>query len=809
MDIPVFGMTCAKCEAKVQAAVVSVVGVSDVRVNRLENLVQCAADSTLRANIEKSILEAGYSVEKLSQNDDGDEGERETRLSNPQVKDSKPLVVNSDIKTLEVGGMSCASCVAAVERALDRVAGAEKVEVNYALGTAQVVGQVEIAELIRAVQQAGYSAREADQDTPKSIELKRALTLNVLRSMLALIPAALLMFSPEVLPNLLGWVGVGILVFLILFITGGRYYRASLSALRHGRATMDTLVSLGTGSAWLFSMLVLLAPEFVSENSQHLFFEAALFIIGFVHLGKSIEEYARGQASDALGKLLDLSPKFANRLNGIQENKVPIMALSQGDVLIIRAGEAVPVDGTVTAGSGSVDEQMVTGEPLPVFKQTGDQVTGGTINLVGTLTITVTKVGDNTVLGRMVRAVQQAQNSKPPLAHLADEISAWFVPVVILLASCSAAAWWLNGAELQFVLAIFMTTLVVACPCALGLAIPMSVIVGLGRAANLGFLVRHSDSLQTTAKVNMFVLDKTGTLTEGRPRVAEIVVADGADKQMLSGIALSLELNSIHPLAAAVQTVFADSTHLPLHDVKTHAGLGVTAIHEDELCVLGNAKFLVDLGYDDFPGEVPELGSLVYVGLGGRYLGVLSIQDTVRPDAAMSIQQVKALGIKPLLLSGDREQVVAHVAKSLEIEDYRGGLTPEEKQSIIASYQQSGYTVAMVGDGINDALALSQADVGIAMGAGSDIAIESADVTLMRHELSLIADVVKLSSKVVINIKQNLGAAFIYNVCLIPIAAGALYPFAGTLLDPSLAGMAMALSSISVVANAARLRLVA
>ena len=804
MEIAVFGMTCGKCEARVEAALAAVAGVSQIQVNRERNQVYCHADETLRPEVEAAIVGAGYNLEQHHD-------PVQPVVSPDAVHQSNENQPNHIIR-LEIGGMTCASCVAAVERALRSVANVQNVEVNYASGSAQVFGDTDSATLISAVRRAGYSARTTEAEKGSRGSLKRNLILNVLRSLFALVPGAILMFSPDGLVNLMGWLGIGLLVLAVLVVTGGRYYRACFSALKHGQVTMDTLVSLGTGSAWSFSMLVILAPGLIDQSSQHLFFEAALFIIGFVHLGKSIEEYARGQASNALDKLLDLSPKFANRLEVGDRSKwieVSIKELRIGDEVLIRAGEAVPADGVVVDGNGSVDEQMITGESLPVHKQCGENLTGGTINLEGTLVSEITDIGESTVLGRMVRAVQQAQNSKPQIAHMADEISAWFVPFVIVFAIASAAAWWISGAPPEFVLGTFMTTLIVACPCALGLAIPMSVIVGLGRAAKLGFLVRHSDSLQKAAKVDVIVLDKTGTLTEGRPEVSEILLADGAKLETLSSIALGLELNSIHPLALAVQTAFSNAERIDLQDVKTYPGQGVIATYNGRQCILGNARFLAENGYDEFPDPVPVVGSLVYVGLDGDYLGLLSVSDKLRPDAAVAIQQFKQQGITPLLLSGDRPEVVAQVATEIGIHEYHGGLGPGAKQEMIETKQSMGSTVAMVGDGINDALALSQADVGIAMGAGSDIAIESADVTLMRHELILIADAFRLSGKVVANIKQNLGAAFIYNVCLIPVAAGLLYPTSGVLLEPSYAGLAMALSSISVVTNAARLRLMA
>lgn len=794
MDINVYGMTCGKCESKIETALLALPGVSGASANRSNNKVTVSGVVECQS-IEQTVVDLGYSLHPLEE----------------AITEKDSDLPSSEGLLFDVSGMTCASCVRSVESALTSVPRAISVSVNFANNTALVTGPVDPEDVIFAVGKSGYGARLSNPGAPenKNKELRVALVKDSLRSCVALVFAAVLMFSPSLLTDHFSFLTIGGLVLAVLVFTGGRYYFSAFAALKQSRATMDSLVALGTGSAWIFSMLVVVNPDAVAEESQHLFFEAALFIIGFVHLGKSIEEYAKGRTSFALTKLLDLQPKYATLILADGEQRRLASSLEVGDKVLVRAGETVPVDGLVLSGSSTVDEQMMTGESLPILKQAESRVTGGTINIEGSLTVLVSEVGANTVLNRLVHSVQMAQSSQPPIAKLSDQISAWFVPLVLVIALTAAASWWLAGEEMNFVVAIFMTVLVVACPCALGLAIPMSVIVGLGRGAELGFLVRHSESLQKASKVDTLVFDKTGTLTEGKPEVVGTHFCNGVDHDEFASIVLSLESHSLHPLAQALLDEFSADEILPADHVTTYPGLGVKATYAGKACVVGSEKFLLEQGYSEFPLRVPYLGSLVFVGSEGEWLGVVVIRDKLRVDARDVMQLLTQRRLKPVLLSGDRIDVVEQLASELRIENFEGELSPEDKRNRIQALQSSGSTVAMVGDGINDAIALSQADVGFAMGAGSDIAIESADITLIGSNLSMLPEALGLAQKVMANIKQNLAAAFVYNVCLIPVAAGVLYPVNGLLLSPSLAGLAMALSSLTVVANATRLRFMA
>jgi Cu+-exporting ATPase len=589
-------------------------------------------------------------------------------------------------------------------------------------------------------------------------------------------------------------------------ITGGRYFRGAYVSLRQGQTTMDTLISLGTGTAWLYSILVILVPALFPLESRHLFFEAALFVIGFVNLGKSLEEYARGKTSLGLQRLMDLQPPMATRVGGQGEELVPIEHLLVGDKIRIRPGETVAVDGLIESGRSAFDEHMLSGEVMPVEKVGGDFVTGGTINLDGAVIVRATQVGAATVLARMIESVKEAQNSKPKIAILTDQIAAVFVPLVIVLAFIALAAWlWLMPGY-SHAMTAFMSVLIIACPCALGLAIPMSITVGVGRGAANGVLIKNSDALQRASKIDTLVLDKTGTLTAGKPTVTDLLLADERDAERVGVIARSLEALSLHPLARAINEYFSNSLPVEVANFETLPGGGVRGIVDDVPCVLGSPEFVRAegcVGLEDI--TLPE-GTLVCVASNHRLLGILVLADELRPEAIESMAQIRDMGIRIVMLSGDRSSAVAKVADQVGADEHHAGLSPAEKQVHIQQLQKSGHQVAMVGDGINDSLALSSADVGFAMADGVDIAIDSADIALLSGSLLGVPKAILLSRQVIANIKQNLVAAFGYNVLLIPVAAGVLYPLTGKLMDPAYAGLAMAASSVTVVANAIRLR---
>ncbi len=716
-----------------------------------------------------------------------------------------------EVVFLSIAGMSCAGCVRSVETALNETDGVVHADVNFADQSASVTGHADPQDLIAAVENAGYEARiddESDQ-LDEAEELTRSFVSALLKSSVALVAGAFLMLDMRTgyLPSLDSgfWWVIGIIALSIMWYSGNHFYKGALSAAQHGTTSMDTLIALGTGTAWLYSMLVIAAPDIIPAESRHHFFEAALFIIGFVNLGKALENRARGKTSLAIKGLLNLAPKMTTVIREGEELHLSIDRVLVGDHIRVRPGENIPVDGSVVSGESSIDESMLTGESVPVDKEPGDLVRTGTLNFQGSLIIEATEVGANTVLARMVRLVREAQNSKPGIGHLADDISAVFVPVVMVIAVVSAGVWWFAGPEprLSYALVTSMSVLIIACPCALGLAIPMSIMVGLGRGASKGLLIKNSEVLQSASALSVIVMDKTGTLTQGKPEVVQVV---SDNEQELLRIVASLEKLSEHPLAKAV-TRYCEEKKVEttsVNDFLSTTGSGVSGELDGETVLVGSAAFLRANHID--VGEGEATGSLVYVARSGKTLGYIELFDQPTEDAIKVVSQLKQLGIETIMLTGDNERTARRVADQVGITRVFAQLQPEEKMDVVKQLQARGEKVGMVGDGINDAPALSLADVGFAMGAGTDVAIESSDVTLLKNDVLAVPGAINLSRRVLKNIYQNLVAAFGYNILLIPIAAGILFPWFGVLINPAFAGLAMAASSVTVVANAGRLR---
>jgi Cu+-exporting ATPase len=713
---------------------------------------------------------------------------------------------------LSVNGMSCAGCVRTVEAALKDVPGVQIASVNFAGQTAAVTGETLASSLVRAVNDAGYDARLLRQNSIESQENEAVdlLRRSLFRSSLALAGGSLLMADMwfGLLPSFnvtIVWVAIGIATLACMLIAGGHFFRGALSAARHLSTTMDTLIVLGTGSAWIYSMVVILYPELLPIGSRHQFFEAALFVIGFVNLGKALEMNARSRASLAIQKLFDLTPRFVTLIDGDEERLVPVADVEPGQQLRIRPGENFPVDGFVVDGKSSADESLLTGESLAIPLVKGSGVSAGTLNIDGSLLVEAASVGEETRLAAIRRLVNEAQNSKPPVARLVDQIAAVFVPVIILIAGLTFMTWWLVGPEpqLSFAFVTAMSVLIIACPCALGLAVPMSIMVGIGRAATNGLLIRNSEVLQVASTLDIVVLDKTGTLTMGEPEVNTI---DGLNTQGLS-IVLGLEQQSAHPVAKSIVSVCLGRHITPaeVSSITEYPGGGVVAEFLGDELVLGSLNFLKQRRISGVP-EVERIGTVVALAVGSAYVGHFVLSDKVREGARETIQSLLALGVTPVMLTGDRSAIAEVVAEQVGITEIHAEVSPEKKLALIQAFQAAGRKVAMVGDGINDAAALSAADVGFAMGLGSDVALESADVTLRNGSLQGIEQMIRLSRKVLSNVRQNLVGAFGYNILLIPVAAGVLYPFFGLLINPAFAGLAMALSSVTVVFNAGRLR---
>ncbi|HUM90442.1 MAG TPA: heavy metal translocating P-type ATPase [Candidatus Competibacter sp.] len=739
------------------------------------------------------------------------------------------MSVTSPTKPLRfaITGMSCAGCVAAVETALRDVPGVVGASVNFAERTAQVTGTPPATTLIAAVRDAGYDATEL-QDAAAETERDRAERARYQRLVRNTVVAGALA-APLMLAEMMGWlpalatsagqafwIATGLLTLGILLYAGGHFFIGAWRQFRHHNANMDTLIALGTGSAWFYSMLVTLFPTDVPSLARHAYFEAAITIIALINLGSALESRARGKASAAIQRLLGLRPKTARLVDDGGERDVPIETLDLGALIRVRPGEKIPVDGLLIGGQSTVDESMLTGEPLPVVKREGDPVTGGTVNQSGTFVFQATRVGEDTVLAQIIASVRQAQNSKPPLGRLADRVAAVFVPSVLIVAVLTALAWFNFGPEPRagFVLVTTLSELFIACPFALGLATPISIMVGVGKAAEHGILIRDGEALQRAGQLTTVVLDKTGTVTIGRPTVSTVKALPGFDETTVLRLAAGLETGSEHPLAQAILNAARErGLAVPaLERFEAIPGHGASGSVESRSLLVGNRPLLETAGIDTAPlateserlaanGQTPVL-----VAIDDRAAGIIAVADPLKPDAAAAIRRLRDSGLRVALLTGDHTATARAIAAEAGIDAVFAEVTPTVKGKVIADFQARGEVVGMVGDGINDAPALAQAEVGFAMGTGTDVAIESAGITLVGGSLHGVADAIAISRATVVNIRQNLFGAFLYNTLGIPLAAGALYPATGRLLDPMLAGAAMALSSFTVVSNANRLR---
>ncbi len=733
-------------------------------------------------------------------------------------------------KQFSVGGISCAGCVASVERALQSVDGVDAASVNFAERTATVSGAASAEALIRAVVEAGYEAellQGAEDESEKKDAAERAEYRARLRESAlagALGFPLLLGGWLDRLPAQTGqgwwfWLTMGAITLGVMIYSGGRFYRGAWKAFWAHNANMDTLIALGTGAAWLYSMVILLWPEWAPAAARHVYFEAGAVIISLINLGAALELRARGKTSQAIQRLIGLQAKTARVVRDGQEIDLPLAQVRVGDLLRVRPGEKIAVDGELVEGRSTVDESMLSGEPLPVSKQPGDAVSGGTLNKSGTFLFRATRIGADTVLAQIIDMVRRAQNTKPAIGRLVDRIAGVFVPVVLVIAVLTALAWFNFSPDgdiprSSFMLVTTMTVLIIACPCALGLATPISIMVGVGKAAEYGVLIRNGEALQRAGQLDTVVLDKTGTITEGQPTVTALRPAGDWDEQRLLQFAASIEAASEHPLAEAVVSAAKDRGIEPLaaEGFEALAGRGVRAELGGRTVLLGNRALMQDhqVALDDAVQQADQLAGQaqtpVFLAVDGRLAGVIAIADPVKADSVEAVARLRRAGLSVVMLTGDNRRTAEAVARQVGVDEVIAEVLPAHKADKVSELQASGRVVAMVGDGINDAPALAQADVGFAIGGGTDVAIESADITLMRGSLHGVSDAIAISRATVRNIKQNLFGAFIYNTVGIPLAAGALYPFIGLLLNPIVAGAAMALSSVTVVSNANRLR---
>ena len=615
--------------------------------------------------------------------------------------------------------------------------------------------------------------------------------------------------------NQLTWLNLGILTLGVMIATGRHFYTGAWKAFRHHNANMDTLIALGTGTAWLYSIVVTSIPGALPEMARHVYFEASAMIIGLINLGQALELRAKGKTSEAVRRLLDLRAKTARVIRDGEEQDIPVEEVLKGDHIRVRPGEKLPVDGVIAEGSTRIDESMLTGEPMPVSKSEGDEVSAGTLNTHGSIVYEATRVGSDTALAQIIKLVKKAQGSKPAIGRLADKISSVFVPTVMLIAVVAALVWYNVGPEPAVVhmMVAATTVLIIACPCALGLATPMSVMVAVGKAAESGILIRQDAALQTAAELDTVVLDKTGTITEGRPSVTRVIAAPDQDEETVLRLAASLEAGSEHPLARAILDA-AEERGLktaPVSDFRALNGKGVSARQDDALLRLGNRRWLeqegIRLGLEDEARQLSdEAATPLFLTRDDTVIGVLGVADRIKTDAAEAIARLRDRDVRVVMITGDIQATADAIAKQAGVDEVLAEVLPEDKAREVEKLQKEGRKVAMVGDGINDAPALAQADVGFAIGTGTDVAIESASITLMSGSLHGVADAMAISRATLRNIKQNLFGAFVYNSLGVPVAAGLLYPFTGWLLSPVIAGAAMSLSSVTVVSNANRLR---
>lgn len=736
----------------------------------------------------------------------------------------------------DITGMTCASCSAAVERVTRKMEGVQESNVNLATNKMTITydeSKVSPEDIIGRVEKAGFGAaleqiKEKEQEKEEKLEQEEAqhkIRQRVIGSIIFAVPLLYISMGhmlpfelplPRILSmeeNPFNYALAQLFLTVVVLIFGRKFYIVGFKTLFHGHPNMDSLVAIGTGSAFLYSLVMTIRIPFDAHAVHSLYYESAAVVVTLVMLGKYFESKSKGKTSEAIRKLMELAPDTAVRLKEGKEEEIPVEQVNKGDVLLVRPGSKIPLDGIVVRGVSSVDESMLTGESIPVEKETGAEVIGGSMNYNGALEMEVTHTGKDTTLAKIIRLMEEAQGRKAPISKMADVVAGYFVPAVLVIAVLAAVIWAVTGHPISFVLKIFVSVLVIACPCALGLATPTAIMVGTGLGASHGILIKSGEALEITHKAQAVVLDKTGTVTEGKPKVVQVISKTRSREELL-WMAGACEVPSEHPLGKAiVEAAREQRGKLPAcEEFSSITGQGIHAVLEGKSFWIGNAKLLKEKNFSakDLEKEAEEIAAKgqtpMFVVIDGVLEGIISVADTVKETSRSAINKIKKAGIKVYMLTGDNRRTAEYIGSQVHADEVIAEVLPQDKAAVVQKLQQEGKTVLMVGDGINDAPALAQADIGVAIGSGSDIAMESSDVVLMRSDLEDVYRAIKLSKATIRNIKENLFWAFAFNSCGIPVAAGLLYAFGGPLLNPMIAGLAMSFSSVFVVSNALRLK---
>ncbi len=800
------GMTCAACAAGVERILNKLDEVDNAQVNLVMNQVTICTDSEQSLSLyNEKLSKAGFHLEELKENDTAHEKSAD----------------------LSIGGMHCAACSAAIERSVSKLEGVSLIEVNLLTNSAHVeydAKKIKLAEIIQRIEKSGFQAvlKEKAKQPIEKEKHNYQIYITLILAMILLYIGMSHMLGNITLPlpdfihydtHPFSFAFIQFVLATAILVLGRRFFTRGMKALLHGAANMDTLVAVGTGSAYIYSLYSLYMIGQGDLHSVHrLYFESAGVVVALVMFGKHLEAKSKAKTTDAIAALMSLQAPYALLWKNGQEIAVALDEIALDDELIVKPGDHIPLDGFVLEGSGAVDESMLTGESIPIDKTVGDTLIGGTMNLDGRLRMKVTALPQDTMLAKIITMVENAQGKKAPIARIADRISAVFVPAVMVIALLAALVWYLYQQDIAFSLTVFVSVLVIACPCALGLATPTAIMVGTGRSAQLGVLMKSSEALEQAAHIDTIVFDKTGTLTKGKLTVTDIDTSTA--QQELLAYCAAVETGSKHPVANAIiaEAERQKVSKLTAQDLITYNGLGMSGVIGDKKLFIGNRALMQQqaLSVNDYEEKEKQYSkegkTVVWVGDEKQVMGIIALADEIKADSKQVVTELKRQGIDAVMITGDHAITAQAIAKKAGIEHVIAQVLPDGKAKEIERLQQQGKKVAMVGDGINDAVALTQSDIGIAIGSGSDVAVESADVVLVRDSLQDVLTCIRISKAVIRNIKQNLFWAFFYNSLGIPVAAGLLYCFGGPLLSPVFAGAAMAFSSVSVVTNALRLR---